>query len=162
MGAQIPAASPHAGSFSVLFSNWLVWASSRLVPRGFPFLVGEKPWKQGWVLSKDYINLLFARSLHMRSLVGSSIFSKEVMVNMTTSCVNLFSIVSKAYWSEEHAGSVCGSVCRDGCCITGADYRNMLEKETEKVTHYQQSRIYKVCAFFPFEIMARHKKALCN
>ena len=38
------------------------------------------------------------------------------------------SVVSKAYWLDEHARGVCCPWCRNMCCISGADCRDLMEK----------------------------------
>lgn len=51
-----------------------------------------------------------------------------------------YSVVSKACWLDEHAGSVCCPWCRNMCCISGSDRGDLMEKTREESVDQNQVR----------------------
>lgn len=64
-----------------------------------------------------------------RLLSHSCIWSVTIRVDIFSLFLN--SIVSKADWLDEHAGSVCCSGYWDSCCISDADCGDLVEKKRE-------------------------------
>ena len=53
----------------------------------------------------------------------------------------LFSAVSKAYRSDEHAGSVCRDGCRNSCCIPDTDSRDLMEAKNKPKVNQENSKV---------------------
>ena len=53
----------------------------------------------------------------------------------------LFSFVSEAYRSDEHAGSVCRDGCWDSCCIPDADCRDLMETKSSTEVYQEKSKV---------------------
>ena len=88
-------------------------------------------------LKKEEGNLSFYRKDYRKD----TFVEKIVWDSLLALCFLYFSVVSKAYRSDEHAGSVHSVECRNGYCIPDNDCRNLLEKKSEANVDEQNPKV---------------------